>query len=505
MVNKTAAKALYILSQPLSVGAILLLLINDHLLRIYWPSWWTGKIGDFAWLYFTPFALAAILAWLIPSHWKHHETTVFALAFALTGGVFSLANTSAMFHLWLINLLENILGTPISLRRDPTDIIALISLVMAWQMWIREKRSQHKSSQTGLTLIPVAALLTIANMAVWPDNRGIECLVLHEDRITAYTESLPYVDTAFESQDGGYSWQTSSDSDRTGCTPFENNETLDPSNPDIRYRFTNPNIIEFSSDGGATWQEDFLIEPIGEVEETLIRKTHHGPIILENRLLDTIIDPASGNLLLAMGHRGLLMREANGNWNWMAVGPYEHIEKTRPEDVRFLIDGHILLAISFLLLSISTAFARINKRRLLTIALGIFWTIWLYSVLCSSPINMIPSGRGYDMSAIIYWGLIYLTLGLSLLRGLLSLFILFRDHRKSLWRILIAATIGAVIFIVPFILWAYMLIPNYSTAVIIGCTLPIIPLIVGDQWHRLYVKPDLNVEKDPEDKLDSDT
>jgi hypothetical protein len=28
------------------------LLINDHLLREFWPSWWTGKIGDFAWLLF---------------------------------------------------------------------------------------------------------------------------------------------------------------------------------------------------------------------------------------------------------------------------------------------------------------------------------------------------------------------------------------------------------------------------------------------------------------------
>jgi hypothetical protein len=34
------------------------LLLNDHLFRIHWPGWWTGKLGDFAWLFFFPFALA---------------------------------------------------------------------------------------------------------------------------------------------------------------------------------------------------------------------------------------------------------------------------------------------------------------------------------------------------------------------------------------------------------------------------------------------------------------
>lgn len=504
MLNKTTAKALHMLSQPLSVGAILLLLINDHLLRIYWPSWWTGKIGDFAWLYFTPFVLAAILAWLIPSCWKHHETIVFALAFGLTGGIFSLANTWPVFHLCLVNLLEVLLGVPIRLHLDPTDLIALVSLAMAWWMWTREKRFQHKFRKSGLMLIPAAAFLTIANSAIWPDNRGIECLVLREDRITAYTERLSYVDDAFESQDGGSAWQTSSDLDRTGCTPIENNEILDPSNPNIRYRFILPNIIEFSSDGGTTWQEDFLIEPIGEVEEILIRKTHRGPIVLENRPLDALIDPTNGNLLLAMGHRGLLMRESDGNWDWIAVGTYEFIEKTRTEDVRELIDGHILLAASFLLLGISTAAARIHKQRLHYIILCILWAIWLFSVLCSSPIRMIPTGRGYGISRLFFWGLIYLTLGLSLFHGLSSLLMLLKHHRKDLWRILFTATIGAGIFLIPFILWAYMVIPNFNGAIILGCILSFFPLVVGDQWDRLYIKPKQNIEQEPKEKTDSD-
>lgn len=86
MKNRAFWKAIQILSNPITLGTIALLFINDHLLRKAWPSWWTGKIGDFAWLYFAPFVAAALLAWLIPPKWKKQEQVVGILAFGLTGG-----------------------------------------------------------------------------------------------------------------------------------------------------------------------------------------------------------------------------------------------------------------------------------------------------------------------------------------------------------------------------------------------------------------------------------
>ena len=66
MPNKTFLRAASLLCHPLSIAAMLLLLFNDHWLRWYAPSWWTGKLGDFAWLFFAPFAVAMIFALLIP-------------------------------------------------------------------------------------------------------------------------------------------------------------------------------------------------------------------------------------------------------------------------------------------------------------------------------------------------------------------------------------------------------------------------------------------------------
>jgi len=68
MNNASFRHALIALSHPVSIVALLVLLLNDYWWRQVAPSWFTGKIGDVAWLIFAPFLLAAILACFIPKH-----------------------------------------------------------------------------------------------------------------------------------------------------------------------------------------------------------------------------------------------------------------------------------------------------------------------------------------------------------------------------------------------------------------------------------------------------
>jgi hypothetical protein len=124
-------------------------------------------------------------------------------------------------------------------------------------------------------LIPVAALLTIANMAERPpENKGIDCLTQHENRIYAYVSSSSFSEhNAYFSVDSGYTWVTESIEWQGDFVPIDETEISDVSTPDLRFRFVNPSIIERSTDGGVTWQEEFQIEPFGEVEEIILRKT----------------------------------------------------------------------------------------------------------------------------------------------------------------------------------------------------------------------------------------
>ena len=47
-VNNAVRRALLALSHPISIAAVIVVLLNDHWWRRVAPSWFTGKIGDFA-------------------------------------------------------------------------------------------------------------------------------------------------------------------------------------------------------------------------------------------------------------------------------------------------------------------------------------------------------------------------------------------------------------------------------------------------------------------------
>ena len=64
-----AERAISSLSHPVSVGAMVVLMLNALLWQRVAPSWLTGKIGDEARLVFVPLLVALLLALLLPSKW----------------------------------------------------------------------------------------------------------------------------------------------------------------------------------------------------------------------------------------------------------------------------------------------------------------------------------------------------------------------------------------------------------------------------------------------------
>jgi hypothetical protein len=198
--NPTLSRCLACLSHPLSLAAIILLLLNDHLFRVYWPSWWTGKLGDFAWLFFFPFALAALLSLIIPKGLKRREFLAVVLAFALTGGVFALAKTWTAFHAWIGDLSSNILGWKVGWVLDTGDLIALVSLPAAVWLWKRQESETFRHPKFAWLLVVCAGFLTIANTPVSPSH-GILCLKIIDERVFAFT-----YDSAYEGELGGLEW-----------------------------------------------------------------------------------------------------------------------------------------------------------------------------------------------------------------------------------------------------------------------------------------------------------
>lgn len=139
----TAAIASRTLAHPIVLGAIALLVINDHVLKAAYPGFVTGKLSDFAGLVFFPVLLAALCEQL---RFRHGIATVIGAAIA-TGIVFASIKLSAtagdLYRValaalqWPFRALFALVeGNPVPslakvhLAADRTDLIALVALAV---------------------------------------------------------------------------------------------------------------------------------------------------------------------------------------------------------------------------------------------------------------------------------------------------------------------------------------------------------------------------------------
>jgi hypothetical protein len=492
MKNRAFWRALHLLTSPAALAAVTILLINDHLLRRVWPSWWTGKIGDFAWLYFAPFVAAAILAWLIPPKWKNQEKLVGLLSFGLVGGTFALANTSPEFHRWFSEGLESLLRIPFVIHRDPTDLMATISLWFGWRAWRLSELPQRSFSTAGWVSFLAAAFLTLANGMPAPDyqNLGIDCLRIENEVLLAHATPIHFYarhDTNFASTDGGLTWTEVDDDPDFECATFDGELVVDPTNEQIHYRVIADTKIEQSTDGGNTWPEVFSLEPLGEAEATFYRRTRIDPVEISPVPLDAIIDPASGNTLFAMGHRGVLVHTASGAWEWVGVGPHVRMDADYSDSIPRMLVVEIILALSFAVLGFLTLSQRTLWNKPILVVTAVIWAMWLFSTINFAPNSLVRNAR-YDIAEILCSGLVLVTFGVAALFAIANVVALFKEQRGSVVRIAVVALVGAALYFLPYLLWMLNILPRYSDALIIAIVTGAVTLIAGDLWHRAYLR-----------------
>lgn len=135
--------------------AVALLAFNDGLLKPWSPSMVTGKLSDFAGLFFAPVLLLVLLE-MIPKFSNESSFGIRrALAYGAIGFVFSLAQVTD-FGAFLYKLAfspARLIPTwrpGFALTQDPTDLVALIALFgsFVWSNSVLARSSaQHKSAE----------------------------------------------------------------------------------------------------------------------------------------------------------------------------------------------------------------------------------------------------------------------------------------------------------------------------------------------------------------------
>ncbi len=305
MKSRYFSKSLRLLAHPLSLAAIGLMLANDAIFKGLWPSWWTGKLSDFAGLFFLPFLAAAMLSLFVPGR------LVGWLAFGITGIGFAWIKIDPA--------LAPILGSlGLQARVDPSDLLALLSLLLAACLWRKAPFGPTIRLNWRLAALPLAALVTLADAAA-PDM-GVACLSTGDGSILA---TAVYYQGKYVSQDGGLSWQELEMQNTTNCTLQQDVPALKIADGSLLWA-TRGRGVERSVDEGKTWTTEFSLSGISEQEKTYFLITHSGNLDFRSGPYAAVIDPVTNNVVLAMGLEGVLVRNPSGQYAWVTVGPYQH-------------------------------------------------------------------------------------------------------------------------------------------------------------------------------------
>jgi hypothetical protein len=480
MDNPTLRKALRLLVHPATLAAIVLLLVNDHLLRRVWPSAITGKLGDFAWLFFIPFALTALLALVWPANGRAKRVTPAVLAFGAVGAVFALSKTVPAVHELVVDFASWLFGFEVGWRRDPTDLIALASTLIAASLWRRTPLPAAHAvglRSPGWVALVFAALLTVANSPA-PDP-GVYCLDARDGELLAFAGYSTY-----RSVDGGLTWAVLPAGQPSACpNPWDSAAgaaatVQDPANPQRSYRFTPGAMIELSDDGEATWQNVYEPPAMTEAERAALSK-QQANVMIRPVPLHGVIDRGTGNAVFAMGQTGALVREArSGAWREVAVGQFRPLGASSAAGAVSLLLGEQLLALGLGLLGLAVFATQsiVRGKALWIFALAIGWLLWGAILFLLSP--ALASGYGIALSFV---GLLVLGI-LLLITTIIAIIGLAQVGPGAVGRALLVALVAGLLFLIPFGLWAINALPSYVLAAAFGTALGAATIVVGSRW-----------------------
>jgi len=193
------------LASPLSLVAIAILLINDHFLKQLWPSALTGKLSDFAGLYFAPYVVLALLL-SIPITARARPLAVGAAVYVAVAAVFAALKLSQSTAAPLLAV-ASALGFPLLIAADPTDLAALFVLPLSYRAWSARIRAPViRPGRRRIGALAVAALAMVATSG--PPQPSVNSIAIDvAGNVYAAVEYTKSSDGVYVADLGDGSWQ----------------------------------------------------------------------------------------------------------------------------------------------------------------------------------------------------------------------------------------------------------------------------------------------------------
>ncbi len=477
MKNRALQRAILSLAHPLSIAAIVLLLLNDHIFKYQWPSWWTGKLSDFAGLLFAPLLLAVPLAFIFSN--PRHERLVFRIAFLAVGLTFSLIKTIPIFNIVAIHVLEAGLGGHIAITLDLTDLIALPVLIVGWQLAMKQNHDlSNLRRMWGWGALVVGAMASIAT-SQGPVGRGIECVARDNDKLFAGAYVSGRNLKLFASTDGGLSWQPTEPQSThlNNCVWYLNGFVL-KQDALVQYEF-GLSTISRSENNGQTWTEEINWHDLTREVYRLYNEalTKLGDVYTFTPQM-ALIDPQTENVVVAMGHNGVLVRTSDGTWHWVAVGKYNLYNHDQAEIAQFVVEYNLWPILILIPLSIATMANYLSRIPGNTNILACTWVGWAIFVMWFTV----------GSSWVLFDLLVFLCIVPALSLFSSAIYEVAKESSRAFAFVLLAALLGSGLFLLPFILWAYNIIPQRGQAAFFAISVAGLMPLIGHYYLKKVVR-----------------
>ncbi|MEV1285786.1 hypothetical protein [Micromonospora sp. NPDC049679] len=315
------------LGHPVTVIALVVLVVNDHVLKTAFPGWATGKLSDVAGMVLAPPLVAVVATLLVP---RLPSRIAVAAGLASVGAAFTAVKATG-YGAGVASAAWSVVNGPSVVLADPTDLLALPALAVAWWTWSQARLRPAPTRVVRVlrvaVVLPVALLGVAATSAPsYPDARGAAVL----DGKLAVGEVNAYHDPA--GRDIG--WSISDDAGATWrpLTPGEAG-VLDADRQPVRsacsraqparcYRIIPGRIrVEESRDGGASWR---LSWEVTDDQRFILSRSYPDLADPDKYLVShelAVLDATAGHLVVvANGRDGYAVRRADGRWDRVGFG-----------------------------------------------------------------------------------------------------------------------------------------------------------------------------------------
>lgn len=321
--NEILENSLRCLQHPATLLSIFILLLNDHFLKRSVPSWVTGKLSDFAGLFFFPFFLTAIIGMAL---WKLRPNvrTIGVFTMGIVAIIFILLKTIVGFNLLCTKVTGNLLGYPVHFALDPTDLTALIMLLPAWIIWTRPRsESSRKLAWAALSIAAFASLATSPRMPQL--EQAVDFVRLDDKLFVVDSDQSP--EFVVMTDDMGENWIPLFEYDDQELIdkikPLVSAQEFpliacDPNDTSTCYRIEAVDSVEISNDSGSTWKTAWQI-PVDR--RTFVERKRTGSLPIKTYDMIILHQEGKSVLLVALGSEGILRRELpEGPWQRSSAG-----------------------------------------------------------------------------------------------------------------------------------------------------------------------------------------